>query len=260
MAKYSRVVRFPPCAESLSWEAEAKTLRCRTVRGPAEALGFPLERWWEDAHFLSETLFAQDRERFLASCQAAACGCPSVERYRVRGATAAPRVFQLTLAAVQRRGAVWLLGQMVGGRGSWCSPRLLRGARDVRRLGRISSLAWIRSCATATSPPPVIGSWASPRPSTWEGRTRSWECLRGSSGSGTRGSSGCSGGGRSTTWSSATSSGERPAVPARTVSVPAIPSSTRKARCAPCCPWGMRTPPRSSAAARPGRRGRTRPR
>ncbi|KFE71823.1 Sensory box histidine kinase [Hyalangium minutum] len=122
----------------MSWEAEAETLRCRFVKGHAEALGFPLARWWDDSHFLWETLFAQDQERFLASCQAATRGHPSVGRYLVRGARAAPRLFQLSLDAVRKRGTVWLLGQMVGiTQGDGAAPGFSLAPEEPGALGRL---------------------------------------------------------------------------------------------------------------------------
>ncbi|WP_158079956.1 ATP-binding protein [Archangium sp. Cb G35] len=81
----------------IQWEADGRTLRCLSVNEQARSLGFPRERWLDDERFLSCTLFAPDRELFLAGCRAAARGARIQERCRARSADGRTRWTELVL-------------------------------------------------------------------------------------------------------------------------------------------------------------------
>jgi signal transduction histidine kinase/PAS domain-containing protein len=123
----------------LSWEAGARTLRCRSVSGPIELLGFPFERWRHEDTFLPETLFSPDRARFLDRCRAAAEGTPSVGSCQVRTAGGRSREFQLALDCVHRRDVHLLRGQMVDVAPRGEGPRSLDGPWTSGALERIDA-------------------------------------------------------------------------------------------------------------------------
>ncbi|HEX5750972.1 MAG TPA: ATP-binding protein [Archangium sp.] len=111
----TRYARQGPLAGdgSIQWEADARTLRCLSVNEQARNLGFPREQWLGEERFLSGTVFAPDRELFLAGCRAAARGARIQERCRARSADGRTRWMALSLEQERLGRTRFLRGRMV---------------------------------------------------------------------------------------------------------------------------------------------------